>query len=423
MESAEECEVRPYRIDGEVGRVSFDAYFVQDGDQLTGLYAPLEGKSLYRTVGFKELAFVYGVTENSYRKTSQLLQRVRRQAGGTPVRTLQENTEAEGQAVQSQLSTQVSEILGQHQFTEEGVPIKAEAQKRYQQQEFSKLPAEKVMNAIQDGELGPDWVSEMLRNPVSYEVAEETVHVAVDDVGVKRQATTRPISEEEAALKRKHAYQSVAQITHKEHRYVLNGANLPILLRSLIAFLLHNQLLTKNITFFVDGQRTLYTSIAKAFSWFAPVQIILDWHHLEKRSKEVLSMALKGRKARNAVLDELLPYLWHGCVDTAIDMLNKIDPAIVRNDEKRKELIGYLERNRSYIPCYSVRKRLGLYNSSNRGEKANDLIVSQRQKHNGMSWSREGSLALATLTALVRNQEYKQWFQTESLRFAFASPA
>lgn len=102
MESVEECEVRPYRIDGEVGRVSFDAYFVQDGDQLTGLYAPLEGKSLYRTVGFKELAFIYGVTEESYRKTSQLLQRVRRQAGGTPVRTLQENTEAEGLAVQSQ---------------------------------------------------------------------------------------------------------------------------------------------------------------------------------------------------------------------------------------------------------------------------------------------------------------------------------
>jgi len=125
------------------------------------------------------------------------------------------------------------------------VPINAEAQKRYQQQEFSKLPDKKVMDAIQDGELGPDWVSEMLENPVSYEVAEETVHVTVDDVGVKRQATTRPISEEEAALKRKHAYQSVAQITHKEHRYVLNGANLSILLRSLIAFLLHNQLLTR----------------------------------------------------------------------------------------------------------------------------------------------------------------------------------
>ena len=170
-------------------------------------------------------------------------------------------------------------------------------------------------------------------------------------------------------------------------------------------------------------ERTLYTSITKAFSWLAPVQVILDWHPLEKRSKEVLSMVLKGRKARNAVLDELLPCLWHGCVDTAIDMLNKIDPAIVRNDEKQKELIGYLERNRAYIPCYSVRKRLGLYNSSNRGEKANDLIVSQRQKHNGMSWSREGSLALATLTALVRNQKYKQWFQTRSLRIAFASPA
>jgi hypothetical protein len=39
------------------------------------------------------------------------------------------------------------------------------------------------------------------------------------------------------------------------------------------------------------------------------------------------------------------------------------------------------------IPVYAVRRQLGLRNSSNRGEKANDLLVAARQKHNGMSWS------------------------------------
>ena len=58
------------------------------------------------------------------------------------------------------------------------------------------------------------------------------------------------------------------------------------------------------------------------------------------------------------------------------------------------------------IPVYAVRRELGLRNSSNRGEKANDLLVAERQKHNGMSWSPSGSVALASGTALKHNREY-----------------
>jgi len=48
-------------------------------------------------------------------------------------------------------------------------------------------------------------------------------------------------------------------------------------------------------------------------------------------------------------------------------------------------------------------------------EKMNDLIVSGRQKHNGMSWSPEGSVALAALTALIRNREHESWFKKGTL--------
>jgi hypothetical protein len=34
--------------------------------------------------------------------------------------------------------------------------------------------------------------------------------------------------------------------------------------------------------------------------------------------------------------------------------------------------------------------------------------VSDRQKHNGMSWSEGGSVALATLTSLKINREHKK---------------
>jgi len=134
-----------------------------------------------------------------------------------------------------------------------------------------------------------------------------------------------------------------------------------------------------------------------------------------------LSLALKGREIRNALLEELLPCLWHGCVDRAIALLQSVEPAQIKNGEALTDLIGYLERNRPYIPCYSVRKHLGLANPSNLGEKANDLVASDRQKHNGMSWSNPGSVALAAITALVRNQEYKRWFQTGTLSFAFSA--
>ena len=130
-------------------------------------------------------------------------------------------------------------------------------------------------------------------------------------------------------------------------------------------------------------------------------------------------MALNGRIPRNTLLEELLPCLWHGCVDRAIALLQRVEPSNIKNPETLAALIGYLERNRPHIPCYSVRKRLGLTNSSNRGEKANDLVVSDRQKHNGMSWSKSGSAALAAIAALVRNQEYKRWFQSETLSFSF----
>jgi len=57
---------------------------------------------------------------------------------------------------------------------------------------------------------------------------------------------------------------------------------------------------------------------------------------------------------------------------------------------------------------YQVTQRIGLRNSSNMGEKANDLLVATRQKHNGMSWSNSGSFAFATVAA-THNGELEQY--------------
>ena len=144
-------------------------------------------------------------------------------------------------------------------------------------------------------------------------------------------------------------------------------------------------------------------------------------YHLEKKCKEQLSMALKGRFIRNEILDKLKPLLWYGLIDEAVVHLEEIDKDSIKQMETLDKLIKYLRRNKPYIPCYAVRKELGLCNSSAIGEKMNDLVVSTRQKHNGMSWSKTGSVSLATITALKRNKENEKWFETKSLNFKLAA--
>ncbi|MGK5093363.1 hypothetical protein WDW89_15305 [Deltaproteobacteria bacterium TL4] len=170
----------------------------------------------------------------------------------------------------------------------------------------------------------------------------------------------------------------------------------------LLAFLLHNQLGGCPWGFFVDGH-FLYSTLLAFFSWRSQLTVILDWFHLEKKCKELLSMACKGCLLRNSVLDQLLPLLWHGLVEQAVESLRQLPESQIKNQAELSPLIRYLQKNRPMIPAYEIRKQLGLRNSSNRGEKANDLLVADRQKNNGMSWSKAGSVALASVTALKKN--------------------
>jgi hypothetical protein len=132
-------------------------------------------------------------------------------------------------------------------------------------------------------------------------------------------------------------------------------------------------------------------------------------------------MAMKGRVIRNELLFQLLPILWYGLTDRAITLLSGIDSSQIKDISRLEKIIMYLDRNKPYIPCYAIRKELGLYNSSAIGEIMNDILVADRQKHNGMSWSVYGSVALATITCLNRNNESSKWFKEQDLDFKFAA--
>jgi len=82
-----------------------------------------------------------------------------------------------------------------------------------------------------------------------------------------------------------------------------------------------------------------------------------------------------------------------------------------RNRERLDELIQYLRERQPFIPNYRQRRRECQYIGSGHAEKANDLIVAQRQKGAGMHWSLQTSDALAALRTLMLNGGWDRYWQ------------
>ena len=380
-------------------------------DTSKDIFRTLRSTQWYRTQGFNEVAFGL-VRSMSYREAAQMLNRVRREQEGTPSRTLAHTIETEGSRVQEAIDGKSQQILQDNGFTAEGKPI-AEDSEYGIAPESASIPTAQVMGAIEEYNEGKDESARIDVDQVgkSYENSEETVNISLDDVGVKKQKETGRSPARERKDKREYVENTVGHVEHGGRRYIFNTSSIAAIIPLLVAFLLHNKLLGYYLHFFVDGARNLQGAILRGFSWFRSFSMILDWYHLQQKCKTELSLALRNSVLRNSVLEHILPLLWLGKMDAAIQALRDVPTDHLKPGKTADALIAYFERNRPYIPCYALRKKLGLRNSSNKGEKANDLAVANRQKHNGMSWSQEGSPALATITTLHLNNEEKNWIR------------
>jgi len=342
----------------------------------------------------------------SYRDETYLLNRIRHEGEGIKTTTLRNIVESQGKAINAAQHNKAEEALLANGFTVSGA-IKPETE--ISTAEPKAFDEDTVMAVAAELGLSKDI------NVSDYEDPEQTVNISADDVVVDRQATNRPNSPEKGQKKR--VSNTVVHIQQGKKTYILNDANIKGALKLLMGFLFANTLTgLYQFVFFTDGAADLNDPINAMFG-FLPYKIILDWHHLLEKVKQRLSSAMKGFKMRNAFLEELVPLLWKGDIAGVIAKLEALTEDQVKSRSDVTKLIEYLKRNQKYIPCYMLRAKLGLWNSSNRVENANGRVVSFRQKSRGMSWSRDGSTGLASVNAATINGELGNWTESRTLKF------
>ncbi len=274
--------------------------------------------------------------------------------------------------------------------------------------------------------------------PFEINVNKNVVEISIDGVCAKRQKDSRDFGNEASFVhdkydcpveysrppepkKRPSVETAVAHIEFKGETYIMIAQNMFQLGKNILAFLLDKNMLVENsLVFYSDGGTDIKGMIERIFS-FCPHSVVLDWFHIRKHGNESFSMGLKGGKANRKMQYEVKRRFYHilyaGNIDSAKQYLNSLDESKIKNPHYIQSIINYLDRKEPSIACYAVRKKLGLRISSNKVEKANDLIVSTRQKGKGMSWSRFGSWGLASVTAMYLNNEQDIWHSQNHIPF------
>ena len=159
-----------------------------------------------------------------------------------------------------------------------------------------------------------------------------------------------------------------------------------------------------------DGASWIRTFYRDYLADLPGAELLLDWHHLAKKCRELARLICPDPLPRGLLLRRLFRWLWAGDVARAVGVLARqrpqaADPAAVDT------LTTYLEARAEWIPNYRSRRRQRRYIGNGLGEKANDRIVARRQKRKGMQWSVETADALAALRTLLLNGGWERYWQ------------
>lgn len=437
-------------MEGEVGRFGFALYEARDpaGEVLCrgeSYFPRRQPREWHKTEGFREEALCLEASRRSYRDNTAHLNRYRRQwQGGTPVTTLQDNAQKEGARVLDFLVCHSQRVLAEHGFNGDGQPTAAvvgDATTGTDRRQKAAVVDEQLTAVV--GEMAKRGFSpeqiESVRQRAAEAVYEDPAYcttISVDDVTVKKQKAHREravapgaavvpppdaadAASEATQASRPQVANTVARIEQGAKHFTLNADSLGQVLRFVLAFLLHNDLLGGRLHLFTDGYHSLQDTLLAFFAWHPRVWLVLDWYHVVKKFKGDLSRACGAREVRNRHLGTLVRFLWYGMVTEARRYLETIPATEVKDPASIERLRKYLERNTHAIPCYALRRRLGLRNGSSPVESANNQVTARRQKRNGMSWSKAGSHALTALSVLVCNRCQDIWVREHTIPLRF----
>jgi hypothetical protein len=348
------------------------------------------------------------ITTDSCRQTAERLNRIRLQEDGAKATTVRNQSEREGFAIYEAMRARAETTFVANGFDDSGHK-RPDTEVDFSKAELKTAEATAVTTAAE--ELG------VMADAGGYEAVGQAIYISIDEVCCKKQSAERPHVENKEVPKQ--VRNTVIHIQKGAKQYIVAGETVASAMMLLMGFLLSNGLIGPYpLVFFADGAKVIKNAIEDYFG-FASYRLILDWPHLTKKTAELLSSSIKGRDKRNEIHGLVKTFLWRGDVSAAIALLDELSSEWVKSIYWLNQLKGYLERNRACIPCYALRAKLGLRNSSNRGEKANDRVVSRRQKHSGMAWSKEGSYGLASICVACINGEMSGWLHRQVVRFAF----
>ena len=386
----------------------------------------LKPKQRLRSRSFSELNLRL-VTRLSYRDTTDMLNRIlhREECNSVKTSTLEDWVESFGASLSESYESKAEDILESYGIDKQSGII-AEGVSLPLSVLNPKLPAvigeKQARHLITEYNRGRNRMEKLKYDDSTSGIEDGTqkcCYISVDDIGVRFQ---KPERKGKYKKNRSFVENTVIHVQAEDRQYTLTAIGMAKAFKRLVAFLIENKLMEDHrLVFFSDGANCIRDYISKYFG-FRQHTVILDWLHLEKKCNEFLSMGIKGAKdEKQQIKKDLFSILWMGRYENAVKYLESLKNFHIKNPKKIEELKGYIQRKSPNMTCYALRHELGLRISSNRVEKANDLVVATRQKHNGMSWSRKGSGALAIITAAIINGEMEGWITERKISYRMAS--
>ena len=379
-----------------------------------GKLGPREG---VKSIALEELESLYAA-HSSYRVSAQLLNESLGRSGETrfEARKLCADMERLGAKIKTDMETQSRTVMDRR--------ADWRAESKEPEGENWKHSKEEIRKIAEEYNKKRTCKEEMIQEDAleaEYETVAYATYLCADEIGVHQQKERRDKGKagQETGVKKKRKYVRNAVVSvHTDEgdgwRRFFAGTDMRGVFGWTLACLIAGKLLReRKLICFADGASNIRDILKDTFAP-RPYRVILDWYHLCKKLGELLSMALKGKEARNASLEKLERILWAGNVEEAIAYLREIDGKLVKAPDRLNSAIVYLRKHQDEIPCYALRAGLGLRNSSQAVESANFALVANRQKIGGMSWSNDGSEALSLIRTLYENGDAQQWFRSRS---------